>query len=500
MDTHSLGGIPIPTFQGGSEDCLFLDVYVPGKALKNPSLKLPVLVYLFGGAYIFGSKDSLQPDLPFYDGTGMMGEAGNGFIFVAPNYRVGAFGFLAGQTMEKDGLPNAGLWDQRAAFQWVKDYISLLGGDPTKVTAMGQSAGAGSILHHLVAQGGKLDPLFSKAIMLSPAFQYMWDRAGSLEQAFKAFEAGAGCKDKGLACLRSAPVDKLTQANRNLMDSAMASTFAVGPAPDGTFIRQLPALELRSGNFWPLESLIVSHCAKESSIFVNGVIQTDAQFESFITKVFPNYTAPVGMTKKVVDFYPPLSSKKCPFKTQSERLETFMRDSSFTCNARYLVEAYGPAKVWNMKYSAGPAIHGTDLMPTFWNSAVGGSGWLSALSILMPFLGLWISGFSSALQSYWVSYVTTGDPNTNRRVWNVPPTAAWGHPTPSGERIGGVMEAGNWGFGSITNDQAPKSACDWWVDVAAATTNLGGYAPPGAAVDQKLFQVTSNPSGRFQLA
>lgn len=53
-----------------------------------------------------------------------------------PSYRVGAYGWLAGTTMEEEGTPNAGLWDQRAAFEWVQSYITLLGGDPTQVTAM----------------------------------------------------------------------------------------------------------------------------------------------------------------------------------------------------------------------------------------------------------------------------------------------------------------------------------------------------------------------------
>jgi carboxylesterase type B len=105
-----LGGIPVPLFQGGDEDCLFLDVYVPGKALKNPNLKLPVAVWIYGGAYLFGSKDTLQPELPFYDGSGIIGKANNNMIFVAMNYRLGTYGFLAGTTMEREGTPNAGLW------------------------------------------------------------------------------------------------------------------------------------------------------------------------------------------------------------------------------------------------------------------------------------------------------------------------------------------------------------------------------------------------------
>jgi len=223
-----LGGIPLPIFSGGNEDCLFLDVYVPGKAIINPSLGLPVVVWIYGGAYVFGSKDSFEPLLPFYDGSGLIYESGGDIIFVAMNYRLGAYGFLSGTTMENEGLPNAGLWDQRAAFQWVQDYISLLGGDPTQVTAMGESAGAGSILHHLVGEGGTLDPLFTKAILQSPAYEYMWDRKGTSEAIFQEFAALAGCTGGSMACLRSASADTLVTASTALNAAVPDGSFAVG--------------------------------------------------------------------------------------------------------------------------------------------------------------------------------------------------------------------------------------------------------------------------------
>ena len=223
-----LGGIPLPIFSGGDEDCLFLDVYVPGKAIRNPSLGLPVVVWIYGGAYIFGSKDNFEPLLPFYDGSGLIYESGGEIIFVTMNYRLGAYGFLSGGTMEKEGLPNAGLWDQRAAFQWVQSYISLLGGDPSQVTAMGESAGAGSILHHLVGEGGTLDPLFSKAILQSPAYEYMWDRKGTSEAIFQQFAALADCEGGSMACLRSASAVTLVTAATALNAAVPDGSFAVG--------------------------------------------------------------------------------------------------------------------------------------------------------------------------------------------------------------------------------------------------------------------------------
>jgi carboxylesterase type B len=159
--------------------------------------------------------------------------------------------------MENQGLPNAGLWDQRAALQWTKDNIHLLGGDPTQVTAMGESAGAGSIMHHLVAEGGTLDPLFKRAIMQSAAFQPMWDRKGQLEDVFQTFAKLSGCAGQG-------------------------------PAPDGSFIRQLPSLEFASRNFYTgVDALISSHTSDEATLFVDGHVATDAEFSTFLGQIFP---------------------------------------------------------------------------------------------------------------------------------------------------------------------------------------------------------------------
>jgi len=85
--------------------------------------------------------------------------------------QLGAFGFLAGPTLQNSGgTANVGLLDQDAALQWTQKYISYLGGDPTAITVMGESAGASSIMHHITANGGTTTPVFNRAIMQSLAF------------------------------------------------------------------------------------------------------------------------------------------------------------------------------------------------------------------------------------------------------------------------------------------------------------------------------------------
>lgn len=490
---------------------------MPAKALKSPStFKLPVVVWIYGGAFVFGSKDSSMPEMPFYDGSGIIGQSGGDIIFVAMNYRLGAYGFLAGNTMEREALPNTGLWDQRAAFQWVQDHISLVGGDPTQVTAMGESAGAGSLMHHLVAEGGTLDPLFKRVIIQSPAYQWMYDRAGTVEATFQAFAALAGCGQSGntsstsseketIQCLRKTDPATLVTANKALMDTVPGGSFAVGPTADGSFIRQLPVLELTSGNYAKgVEGFLLSHCSDEATLFVTGSASTDALFADFVRGIFPNYTHS-NVVEKILEFYPPLQNiTDTPiYSSESARFEAFLRDSCFTCNVRHITEAVGDDKVWNMQYSVTPGWHGTDLLPTFFNARGGidaSDNWLQdILALLMPLVGVLLVGLSTAVQSYFSSFVTTGDPNTNRVIFDLPRTIQWDHPmsNASGEQIMGVLNVGDFGFSTINDTQNERSSCDFWRNVAAAVTSLGGYAPPGAIVAQSLVTVSNNPSANF---
>ena len=136
-----------------SEDCLNLDVYAPATATS--ASKLPVYVFLYGGSFTEGCN---YGPFDMYSGTGF---TRNDVIFVAPNYRLGAFAFLVTDKL----TGNVGLLDQRLALQWVQDNIAAFGGDPDRVTLGGESAGAMSVGYHLVSPGSW--PYFNAAIMES---------------------------------------------------------------------------------------------------------------------------------------------------------------------------------------------------------------------------------------------------------------------------------------------------------------------------------------------
>jgi carboxylesterase type B len=240
-----------------AEDCLFLDIYVPTWVLEPDAEKIPVIVWIYGGAYIFGGKNTTFPvkDGPpynAYDGAGPRQFTENGVIWVTGNYRLGAYGFLAGEHMEENAQPNAGLHDQRLLLDWVQKYIGQIGGDPAAVNVWGLSAGGGSILHHLTAYGGTKSetPLFHRAALWSTAFQWSYDRAGVLQETFDSFASAAGCSDSvnTLQCLRGAENDTLQAANQKVVSARLdKGMFPFGPAVDGDLVPDLPAVLLKQG-------------------------------------------------------------------------------------------------------------------------------------------------------------------------------------------------------------------------------------------------------------
>lgn len=144
---------------GTSEDCLFVNVWRPANIA--PGKKLPVMVWIYGGGFVFGSGAQ-----PSYDGAQF---ARQGVILVSPNYRLGRFGFFAfpGLGNQHPGEPtgNFAFMDQIAALRWVKANIARFGGDPGNVTIFGESAGGVSV--HNLLTSPQARGLFHKAIIES---------------------------------------------------------------------------------------------------------------------------------------------------------------------------------------------------------------------------------------------------------------------------------------------------------------------------------------------
>ena len=225
-----LQGRRIPTAQPMSEDCLTLNVWRPAGA--KPGARLPVMVWIYGGAFIFGSGS-----VPIYDGTGF---AEHGVVLVTFNYRLGRFGFFAHPALdggpEAGGGPvaNYGLMDQIAALKWTRANIAAFGGDPHRVTVFGESAGAISVNYLMTSPAAH--GLFDQAIAESGFGRGKPKPLRAAEAIGQAFAAANGVKGDdaaAVAALRALPADALNTPFTGLGDPAIPS-----PILDGQILTQ----------------------------------------------------------------------------------------------------------------------------------------------------------------------------------------------------------------------------------------------------------------------
>lgn len=186
-----------------SEDCLYLNIWAP-KAAK----KLPVMVWIHGGGFFGGAGSQ-----PGYDGTRLTQQ---GVIVVTLNYRLGLFGFFAHPELSAESPAkasgNQGFLDQIAALRWVKRNIAAFGGDPTRVTVMGESAGSVSIGALVVSPLAK--GLFQRAIAESGNIGVPFDASENAVADRRQAEAEGAAFAKGLgaahlADLRAIDADTL---------------------------------------------------------------------------------------------------------------------------------------------------------------------------------------------------------------------------------------------------------------------------------------------------
>lgn len=225
-----------------SEDCLFLNIYAPPDAQN-----LPVLVWIHGGGY--GAGNGRQ------DLTAIINANNQSFIGVSIQYRLGAFGFLAGDEVFRNGVANAGILDQTFALQWVQSYIGMFGGNASAVTISGESAGGGSVMLQTMAFGGSLgETLFTNAIAASPYLPMQYGYKDWVpSQSYYAFAAEAGCLATTaygsspttiFECLVGKDSQTLQMASFNVSASGTYGTWGFLPVTDGVFIQDLPSQQL----------------------------------------------------------------------------------------------------------------------------------------------------------------------------------------------------------------------------------------------------------------
>ncbi|GAA6039277.1 hypothetical protein JCM8097_003240 [Rhodosporidiobolus ruineniae] len=220
------------------EDCLNINIIRPSGVAEGDDL--PVLFWIYGGGFVQGTAND-----PRYNGSYLVQrsvETGQPIIFASINYRLGAFGFPAGESAANTDSLNLGIKDQRRALHWVQENIAAFGGAPDKVTIWGQSAGGMSVTLQLLAYRGRNDGLFRGAFIDSGIFAYQNNTLDSQQAGWASFLTATGCTDNDdeLSCLRAVPYADYYSAWLN-------SSFNPTPFPDGKLIYQQNILAIQAG-------------------------------------------------------------------------------------------------------------------------------------------------------------------------------------------------------------------------------------------------------------
>ena len=217
-----------------SEDCLYLNIFKP-ETNDDTGEKLPVMIWMYGGAFVAGKADN-------YIGDAL---AANGPVIVVTfNYRISLWGFLS--TEDSNAPGNAGLWDQHLAIQWVNKNINSFGGDASRVTIFGQSAGAGSVIFQGLYPENK--GLFHRIIAQSGSAAAVWavrpDPKKDAEKLATLVDCTTDNTKDMMECLRRAPVEKLNATLNDLANWEMSLPMPFVPSVDDDFVPRFPDVSL----------------------------------------------------------------------------------------------------------------------------------------------------------------------------------------------------------------------------------------------------------------
>lgn len=315
--------------------------------------------------------------------------------------KLGAFGWLGGDSITANGTANAALHDQRFALDWVYKNIHLFGGDATRVTVMGESAGAGSILHQITAYGGTRGAVpFQQAILQSPG----WVPVIGEEQQEDTLQQFLGILNVStIEQARKLSSDKLIAANAyQIATKSEWGQFTYGPVVDGSFVPALPGQLLLSGDFDHNLNIMVGHNANEGLVFTSPDSINRTGLAIQMKTLSPN--TPTNVSDFVLDvLYPPVYNGSYGYTDSIARTALVISDLIFQCNTDYINRAFYN-ETYAYEFSIPPALHGQDVSYTFYNNGSSSSSSLSGVANVTVAL---------AMQDYFTSFVQHGAPKSH---------------------------------------------------------------------------------------
>mmetsp|Transcript_12225 Transcript_12225/g.18505 ORF Transcript_12225/g.18505 Transcript_12225/m.18505 type:complete len:544 (+) Transcript_12225:93-1724(+) len=275
-----------------SEDCLFLSVFAPLMPPTDPN-GYPVIFFMHGGAFTDGLGACA-----LYNGTNFAKTADT--IVVAINYRLGAFGFMASASMQG----NYGFMDQRLALEWVQRNIRSFGGDPTRVTASGQSAGAMSVGAHLVSPGSR--GLFQRGLMESNPLGLPFHSRESAQENADNVALYLNCPVDDVECMREKTMAEILDAQKHApelnLDTLFINFLPWSPmVEEGGEIPLQPIYALGRGDFEHMP-LLSGSTRDEGQMFVYELFLNPLSEEAYKAVILATFGR--ENYKQIIDMYP----------------------------------------------------------------------------------------------------------------------------------------------------------------------------------------------------
>lgn len=261
-------------------------LFYSGKCYTGFTRSRLIFTRIYGGGYVSGDKSNNG----FYNPAGLINASfangGQGIVYVAINYRLGALGWLAGPSFQQQGgISNAALYDQRLAIEWVKDNIHLFGGDPGQITLIGESAGAGSIVHQITAFGGQRDISFQRAIPQSPVSICISDQFTQENNTMNFFH---NLNATSLDDARAASTTDVIQANRHTVYTSTYGQYTLSPVVDSIFVPDRPELLLLTGTAYAQNiSIMIGHNTNEGPLLTPSYVQDDSSLAAYLKYRYP---------------------------------------------------------------------------------------------------------------------------------------------------------------------------------------------------------------------
>ncbi|KAH8556307.1 Alpha/Beta hydrolase protein [Umbelopsis sp. PMI_123] len=418
-----------------NEDCLTINVIRPS-GYTNGSL--PVGLWIYGGSFQMGSSalDTYNLSYPLQQSVNVQ----TPIIAVSVNYRIGPLGFFTSSEMQQAGDLNVGLKDLVLALRWIQDNISAFGGDPTKVTIWGQSAGAEAVANLLTAYGGTLNGLFRGAIMESGSnvrLPHNYLPISTWQSQYSDFLSYTGCTDASdpLECIRSVAIDKIL----HFFDTSNHLTsHEYYPVVDGDFIQDWPKNLLAEKKFVKVP-IITGANMDEGASFGPGNINTTDELISWLKNLYPSLED--ATIDRLLELYPDDPALGSPFGTgdmysggryglQYKRGNALVGDFAMAGPRRLTCETWVEAGLdvysynWNQSDYNNPPEDGSDhaqeVVYVFDNPSdcFPNSG--------SPTIGPDPNGtkklLADQISGFFMSFIATGDPNNAKLKQSVP---AW---------------------------------------------------------------------------